>query len=240
MTNNFSREIVWQHIQLKYNDVKIMLIRDFKHDHIKLIMNETTLHFDIDAHISQRLILKFVDDYRENRSNKILTFDKLTKHTRLTIFIVFVIFELQRYARYDDFDIISFIVNDFDFDNSLINTSNSNFDFIAFDEKFQISQYHNKHIDFQSQNIKKWNFVVMIKTFVIEFIFQLEIHKNIEIVFEIHVFTKFIDANFVDFLNVDINYRENDSFVEILIVKKNKIQIKINDINKFLQKIRFK
>ena len=73
-----------------------------------------------------------------------------------------------------------------------------------------------------------------------KFNFQLEIHKNIEIVFKIHVFAKFIDANFVDFLNVNINHRKNDSFVEILIVKKNRIQIKINDINEFLQKIRFK
>ena len=62
--------------------MKIIFIRDFKHDDIKLIMNETISHFDIDAHILQRLILKFVDDYRENRSNKILTFDKLTKDIR--------------------------------------------------------------------------------------------------------------------------------------------------------------
>ena len=218
-----------------------MFIRDFKNDHIELIMIEIISHFDIDVHISQRLILKFVDDHRENQSNKILTFNKLTKYIRLTIFIVFVIFELQRHARYDDFDIISFIVNDFDFDNSLINTNNSNFNFIAFDEKFQISQYHDRHIDFQTQNIKKKrNFVVMMKTFVIEFIFQFKIHKNIEIVFEMHVFTKFIDANFVDFLNVDINHRENDSFTKILIAKKNKIQIKINNINEFLQRIDFK
>ena len=52
MTNNFSREIVWQNIQLKYNDVKVVLIRDSKHDHIELIMNETISHLDIDAHIS--------------------------------------------------------------------------------------------------------------------------------------------------------------------------------------------
>ena len=87
---------------------------------------------------------------------------------------------------------------------------------------------------------KKRNFVVMMKTFVVEFIFQFKIHENIEIVFENHVFTKFIDANLVDFLNVDVNHRKNDSFIEILIVKKTKIQIKINDINEFLQKIRFK
>jgi hypothetical protein len=99
--------------------------------------------------------LKFVDDYRENRSNKILTFNKLTKHIRSTIFIVFVIFELQRYAKYDDFDIVSFIVNDFDFDDSIIYTNYSNFDFIAFDERFQISQYHNEYINFQTQNMKK-------------------------------------------------------------------------------------
>ena len=221
--------------------MKIVFIRDFRHDHIELIINETTSHFDVDVHISQRLILKLVDDHRENRSNKILTSDKLTKHIRLTIFIVFVIFELQRYARYNDFDIISFIVNDFDLDNSLINTSNSSSDLIALDEKFQNSQCHDRHIDFQSQSMrKKRDFVVMMKTLVIELIFQLEIHKSIEIVFEMHVFTKFIDADFVDFLNVDISHRENDSFVEILIVKKNKIQIKIDDINESLQKIRFK
>ena len=218
-----------------------MFIRDFKHDHIELIMSETTSHFDINVYILQRLILKFVDDHRENRSNKILTFSKLTKHIRLTIFIVFVIFELQRYAKYNNFDIVSFIVNDFDFDNSFIYANNSSFDFIAFDEKFQISQYHDKHIDFQTQNMKrKRNFVVMMKTLVVEFIFQFKIHENIEIVFEMHVFTKFIDANLVDFLNIDISHRKNDSFAEILIVKKTKIQIKINNINEFLQKVRFK
>ena len=218
-----------------------MFIRDFKHDYIELIMNETTSHFDIDVHISQRLILKFVDDHCESRSNKILTFSKLTKHIRLTIFVVFVIFELQRYAKYDDFDIFSFIVNDFDFDNSFIYASNSSSDFIAFDEKLQVSQYHDKHIDFQAQSMrKKRNFVVMMKTLVVEFIFQLKIHKSIEIVFEMHVFTKFIDADFVDSLNVDIRHRENDSLVEILIVKKNKTQIKIDDINESLQKIRFR
>ena len=218
-----------------------MFVRDFKHDHIKLIMNETTSHFDIDAHISQRLILRFVDDHRESRSNKILTFDKLTEHIRLTIFIAFVIFELQRYAKYDDFDIISFIVNDFDLDNSFINTSNSSSDFIAFDEKFQISQYHDRHIDLQSQSIRrKRDFVVMMKTFVIELILQLEIHRSIETVLEMHVFTKLIDADFVDSLNVDINHRENDSLVEILIVKKNRVQIRINDINELLQKIRLR
>ena len=52
MINNFSRKIVWQNIQFKYNDVKIVFIRDFKHDHIKLIMNETISHLNIDVHIS--------------------------------------------------------------------------------------------------------------------------------------------------------------------------------------------
>ena len=241
MTNNLSREIVWQHIQFRYNDVKIMLVRDSKHDHIELIMNETASHLDIDAHISQRLILRLVDDHRENRSNRILTSDKLTEHTRLTIFIAFVIFELQRYARYDDFDIISFIVNDFDFDNSLINTNNSNSDFIALDERFQIPQYHDRHIDLQSQSMrKKRDFVVMMKTLVIELILQLEIHRSIEIVLEMHVSTKLIDADFVDPLNVDISHRENDSLAEILIVKKNKAQIRINDINESLQRVRLK
>ena len=80
----------------------------------------------------------------------------------------------------------------------------------------------------------------MIKAFVIEFIFQFRIYENIEIVFEMHVFTKFIDANFVDLLNVDIDYRENNSLVEILIDKNAKFQVEINDINEFLLRIRFR
>ena len=221
--------------------MKIVFIRDSRHDHVELIMNETISHLDIDAHISQRLILKFVDNHRENRSNRILTFSKLTEHIRLTIFIAFVIFELQRYARYDDSDIFSFIVNDFDFNNSFIYANNSSSDFIAFDEKLQVSQYHDRHIDFQAKNMKKKrDFVVMMKTFVVELILQLKINKNIEIVSEMHVFTKFIDADFVDSLNVEISHDENDSFAKILIARKTKTQIRINDIKKSLQRVRLK
>ena len=54
-----------------------------------------------------------------------------------------------------------------------------------------------------------------------------------------HVFTKFIDTDFVDMLNVEIDYRENNSLVEILIVKNVESQIKINDINEFLLRIDF-
>ena len=139
MTNNLSREIVWQHVQSRYNDVEIMFIDHSRHDHVELIMNETVSHLNIDAHISQRLILWLVDDHCESRTNRKLTSDKLTEHTRSTIFIAFVILELQRYARYDDFDIFSFIVNDFDLDNSFIYTNNSSSDIIALDERLQIA-----------------------------------------------------------------------------------------------------
>ena len=165
----------------------------------------------------------------------------MTKHIRSTIFIAFVIFELQRYARYDDSDIVSFIVNDFDFDDSLIYTSYSNSDFVALERKFQISQYHDKHINLQAQNMKKKRcFVVMMKALVIEFILQFKIYESIETVLEMHVFTKFIDANFVDLLNVDIDHRENDSLVEILIDRNARLQVKINDFNEFLLRIRLR
>ena len=219
--------------------MKIVLIRDFKHDHVELIMSETISHFDIDAHISQRLILRFVDDHRESRPNRILTSSKLTEHIRLTIFIAFVIFELQRYAKYDDFDIFSFIVNDFDFNDSFIYASNSSSDFIALDEKLQVSQYHDRHIDFQTKSMRRErDFVVMMKTLVVELIFQFRINRNIETVSEMHVFTKFIDADFVDSLNVDISHDENDSFAKILIARKTRTQIRVNDIKKFLQRVR--
>ena len=80
----------------------------------------------------------------------------------------------------------------------------------------------------------------MIKALVIEFIFQLRIYESIETVFEMHVFTKLIDANFVDLLNVDIDHRENNSLIEILIDRNAKFQVKIDDINESLLRIRLR
>ena len=56
---------------------------------------------------------------------------------------------------------------------------------------------------------------------------------------QMHVFTKFIDTDFVNLLNVYINHNENNSFVKILIVKCVEFQIKINNINQILLQIDF-
>ena len=43
-----------------------------------MIENITYLQIDVDK--SKRLFLRFIDDYRENRSNKTLTFSELTRY----------------------------------------------------------------------------------------------------------------------------------------------------------------
>ena len=54
-----------------------------------------------------------------------------------------------------------------------------------------------------------------------------------------HVFTKLIDADFVDMLNIEIDHRENDSLAEILIARNAEPQIRINDINESLLRVDF-
>ena len=221
--------------------MEVVLIRDSRHGHVELTMSETTSHLDIDAHISQRLALRFVDGHRESRPNRILTSSKLTGHTRLTVFTAFVILGLQRYARYDDSDIFSFTANDFGLDDSFTYASNPSSGPIALDGELQVPQYHDRHIDFQAQSMRRERgFVVMMKTLVAELILQLRINRNIETVLEMHVFTKLIDADFVDSLNIDIGHGENGSFAEILIARKARTQIRIDGIKESLQRVRLR
>ena len=185
--------------------------------------------------------MRLVDDHCESRPNRILASSKLAGHTRSTVFTAFVIFGLQRYARYDDSGIVSFTANDFGFDDSLTYTGYPSSGSVALEGRFQISQYHDRHINFQAQSMRRERcFVVMMKALVIELILQLRIYGSIETVLEMHVSTKLIDANFVDLLNVDIGHRENGSLVEILIGRNAGSQVRIDGINEFLLRIRFR
>ena len=78
---------------------------------------------------------------------------------------------------------------------------------------------------------RKRDFVITMKTFVVEFLFQIWINENIDVVFQLQWFTKFVNANVIDMQHVDVNDDQNRSFVKILIVENTNMKIKIYNIN---------
>ena len=79
---------------------------------------------------------------------------------------------------------------------------------------------------------KKWNFVITMKTLVVEFFFQIWIDENIDVVFQLQWFTKFVNANVINMQHIDVNDDQNRSFAKILIVENTNVKIKIYNINK--------
>ena len=69
------------------------------------------------------------------------------------------------------------------------------------------------------------------KALVVELLSQIWINENIDVVFQLQWFTKFVNANVINMQHVDVNDDQNRSFVKILIAENTNMKIRIYDIN---------
>ena len=161
-----------------------------------------------------------------------MTSDELTRNNLSSIFIDLVIFEIQWYTWYQNSFVSWFVNNDFNFKNvdSDVNQSNSNI--VTHDRWSDITQQHNKHVNFKTKNMRRqWDFIVMMKAFKKKFLYHFWINSTIKIKFVRDEIEQSIHADVVDDIHVDINYNENNSLFQILDVWKTNFEIKIQNLD---------
>jgi len=69
---------------------------------------------------------------------------------------------LQRNSKYKNFNIITFVFNNFRFKNILTNINKSSASVVAFNKRLEISKNYNKHINFKTQNMQQQQSLVVV------------------------------------------------------------------------------